>query len=129
MTRTRVSMLITVCLCAVALVSVRSQPQPPVEVAVQAGRLIDGTSTNVRQNVTVLVGGGKVLSVQDGFQAPAGARVIDLKTSTVMPGLIDAHTHITGEGQGNAIVRAATQTPLDDAVRSTVYARRTLEDG
>jgi len=129
MSRARVSMLMTVCLCAVALVSVRSQAQPPVEVAVQAGRLIDGTSTSVRQNVTVLVGGGKVLSVQDGFQAPAGARVIDLKTSTVMPGLIDAHTHITGEGQGNAIVRAATQTPLDDAVRSTVYARRTLDAG
>jgi imidazolonepropionase-like amidohydrolase len=129
MTRARVSMLTTVGLCAVALVSVRSQSQPAVEVAVQAGRLIDGTSTNVRQNVTVLVGGGKVLSVQDGFQAPAGARVIDLRTSTVMPGLIDAHTHITGEGQGNAIVRAATMTPLDDAVRSTVYARRTLDAG
>jgi len=55
--------------------------------------------------------------------------VIDLRTSTVMPGLIDAHTHITGEGTGNAIVRAVTETPLDDAVRSTVYAKRTLEAG
>ena len=46
-----------------------------------------------------------------------------------MPGLIDAHTHITGEGTDNAIVKAATETPLDAAVRSTVYARRTLEAG
>ena len=68
-------------------------------------------------------------AVQDGLQTPAGARVIDLRTSTVLPGFIDAHTHITGEGTGNAIVRAATETPLDDAVRSTVYARRTLEAG
>jgi len=99
------------------------------EIAVQAGRLIDGVSTSARQNVTVLVGGGKVLSVQDGFQAPAGARVIDLRTSTVLPGFIDAHTHITGEGTGNAVVRAATESPVDDAVRSTAYAKRTLEAG
>src|SRR6188508_3291386 len=112
------------------LVSAQSQTQTPsAEIAVQAGRLIDGVSTSARQNVTVLVGGGKVISVQDGFQAPAGARVIDLRTSTVLPGFIDAHTHITGEGTGNALVRAATETPLDDAVRSTVYARRTLEAG
>jgi len=129
MTKSQIQVLAVASVCALALVSVRGQSPQAVEVAVQAGRLIDGTSTAVRQNVTVLVGGGKVLSVQDGFQAPPGARVIDLRTSTVMPGLIDAHTHITGEGTGNAIVRAVTMTPLDDAVRSTLYARRTLEAG
>lgn len=129
MTTSRFRALALVAGCIAGLAMVHGQSQQAVEIAVQAGRLIDGTSTAVRQNVTVLVGGGKVLSVQDGFQAPQGARVIDLRTSTVMPGLIDAHTHITGEGQGNAIVRAATMTPLDDAVRSTVYARRTLEAG
>jgi len=67
--------------------------------------------------------------VQDGFQAPAGTRVIDLRTSTVLPGFIDAHTHITGEGTGNAVVRAATESPVDAAVRSTAYAKRTLEAG
>ena len=102
---------------------------PSAEIAVQAGRLIDGVATSARQNVTVLVGGGKVISVQDGFQAPAGTRVIDLRTSTVLPGFIDAHTHITGEGTGNAVVRAATESPVDDAVRSTAYAKRTLEAG
>jgi imidazolonepropionase-like amidohydrolase len=102
---------------------------PVVELAVQAGRLIDGVSTAARERATVLVGAGKVISVQDGWQAPAGARVIDLKTSTVLPGLIDAHTHITGEGTGNAIVQAATESPVDAAVRSTAYAKRTLEAG
>jgi len=112
------------------LVSAQSQTQTPsADIAVQAGRLIDGVSTSARQNVTVLVGGGKVISVQDGFQAPAGARVIDLRTSTVLPGFIDAHTHITGEGTGNAVVRAATESPVDAAVRSTAYAKRTLEAG
>ena len=102
---------------------------PAVEAAVQAGRLIDGVTTTVRERVTVLVGGGRIVAVQDGWQAPAGARVIDLRTSTVMPGLIDAHTHITGEGTGNAIVRAATESPLDDAVRSTAFARKALDAG
>jgi imidazolonepropionase-like amidohydrolase len=106
------------------------QTQPPrVELAIQAGRLIDGLTTTIRERVTILVAGDRITSVQDGFQAPAGARVIDLRTATVLPGLIDCHTHITGEGTGNAIVNAATLTPLDDAVRSTVYARRTLDAG
>ena len=113
---------------ATSLVSGQTQT-PAVEIAVQAGRLIDAVSATPRERVTVLVAGGRIVSVQDGFQAPAGARVIDLRTSTVLPGLIDAHTHITGEGTGNAIVNAATRTPLDDAVASTVYARRTLEAG
>jgi len=129
MTRFKVWVFVAVCACTLWLGPAQGQSQQAVEVAVQAGRLIDGTSTAVRERVTVLIGGGKVISVQDGFQAPAGARVIDLRTSTVMPGLIDAHTHITGEGTGNAIVRAVTETPLDDAVRSTVYAKRTLEAG
>jgi len=102
---------------------------PRVETVIQAGRLIDGVGTALRQNVSILVGGDRIVGVQEGFQTPAGARVIDLRTSTVLPGLIDCHTHITSEGTGNAVVKAATETPLDDAVRSTVYAKRTLEAG
>ena len=93
------------CVCAVWLGAPRAQTQTApaaVETVIQAGRLIDGTSTTVRERVTIVVRGDKVIGVQDGFQAPAGARVIDLRTSTVMPGLIDTHTHITGEGTGNA---------------------------
>jgi imidazolonepropionase-like amidohydrolase len=129
MSKSKVWLFMTACGLAAWLGPARGQSPQAVDVAVQAGRLIDGTSTTVRERVTVLIGGGKVISVQDGFQAPTGVRVIDLRTSTVMPGLIDAHTHITGEGTGNAIVRAATETPMDDAVRSTVYAKRTLEAG
>ena len=106
------------------------QSQARSTTVIHAGRLIDGTSTTVRTNATIVITGDRITSVQDGFQPPpANARVIDLRTSTVMPGFIDSHTHITGEGTGNAIVRAATQTPLDDAVRATAYAKRTLEAG
>ncbi len=102
---------------------------PKVDVAIQAGRLIDGLSATPRERATIVISGDRIVGVQDGFQAPPGARVIDLRTATVLPGLIDAHTHLTGEGTGHALVRAATETPLDDAVRATVYARRTLEAG
>lgn len=100
-----------------------------VETVIQAGRLIDGVGTAPRERASILVTGDRIVAVQDGWQTPPGAKVIDLRSSTVLPGLIDCHTHITGEGTGNAIVKAATETPLDDAVRSTVYAKRTLEAG
>ena len=111
------------------LIGGTEQSTPKIDVVIHAGRLLDGVGTSPREKASVLIAGDRIASVQDGWATPAGANVIDLRTSTVMPGFIDSHTHITGEGTGNAIVRAVTETPLDDAVRSTVYARRTLEAG
>lgn len=111
------------------LIGGTEQSTPKVDVVIHAGRLLDGVGTSPREKASVLIAGEQIASVQDGWATPAGAKVIDLRTSTVMPGFIDSHTHITGEGTGNAIVRAVTETPLDHAVRSTVYARRTLEAG
>ncbi len=108
--------------------SVRQEPAAQKKV-IHAGRLIDGTSTVIRERVSILIEGDRIADVQDGFLKPAGAEVIDLSRGTVMPGLIDSHTHITGEGTADAIVRAVTLSAVDAAVRSTVYARRTLEAG
>jgi imidazolonepropionase-like amidohydrolase len=96
---------------------------------VHAGRLIDGVGPTPRERVSILIAGERIIGVQDGFIPPAGARVTDLSDATVLPGLIDSHTHITGEGTADAIVRAVTLGAVDHAVRSTLYARRTLDAG
>jgi imidazolonepropionase-like amidohydrolase len=110
-------------------VSGRQAAQPPVDKVVHAGRLIDGTGTTTRERVSILISGDRIIGVQDGFATPSGAQVIDLGRMTVMPGFIDSHTHITGEGTSDAIVRAVTLGAVDAAVRSTAYAKRTLEAG
>ena len=65
--------------------------------AVQAGRLIVDASKAPLGPSTVIVENGRIASVQDGFVAPAGAIVVDQRSRTVMPGLIDAHVHLTGD--------------------------------
>jgi imidazolonepropionase-like amidohydrolase len=103
--------------------------QEPVQTVIHAGRLIDGTSTTVRERVSIVITGDRIVDVQAGFVTPSGAKVIDLSKSTVMPGFIDSHTHITSELGGNALLNEVTMGAVDAAVRSTVYAKRTLDAG
>ena len=104
----------------------------PVTV-IKAGALIDGRSDASRANQIIVIRGNRIESVGSGTAIPAGARVIDLSGMTVMPGLIDSHTHIFLQGENPAEGGYDAQLlkfPLAyRAARATVSARRALEQG
>src|SRR5215471_9542623 len=70
-------------------------------VAIRAGVLIDGKSASARRDQVIVVRGNRIESVSDAAKAaiPAGATVLDLSRATVLPGLIDCHTHIFLQGE------------------------------
>lgn len=98
---------------------------------IHAGRLIDGRADTVRTSVTVTVDGDRIVSVTDGYAAPApGDTVIDLKSATLMPGLMDMHVHLSSQQSGQAgYAERFYLNPADVALRATTYARKTLLAG
>ncbi len=97
--------------------------------AVQCGHLIDPVAGKTLGPTTIVIEGSRVREILDGVQAPAGAAVIDLATQTCLPGLIDSHTHLTDQTSPTAYVDQFHRNIADYAIRSTVYARRTLLAG
>jgi imidazolonepropionase-like amidohydrolase len=104
-------------------------PAVPSVTALLCGHLIDTAAGKVLGETTIVIEGGRVKEVHSGLQAPAGATAIDLKTQTCMPGLIDSHTHITGQTSRTEYVDRYHWNVSDYVIRSTVYARRTLLAG
>jgi imidazolonepropionase-like amidohydrolase len=107
---------------------------PPVTV-IRAGTLIDPVSGQEKRNQVIVVRGNRIESVGDAssIQSPAGAKVIDLSNATVLPGLIESHTHIFLQGEDPALGGYDIQLlkfPLAyRAARATVSARRALDQG
>jgi imidazolonepropionase-like amidohydrolase len=127
--RTPVFLLASALVASAGLLSQAQAPSSGSRLVVHAGRLLDGVTAAPRERVTITITDDRIAAVEPGFTRPDGATVLDLSSATVLPGLIDTHTHITGEGTGNALVRAVTETATDAAVHSVVYAKRTLEAG
>jgi imidazolonepropionase-like amidohydrolase len=103
-------------------------PSAPTRVAVRAGRLIDGLGGPPVADAVILIENDRITAVGRGLAIPAGARVIDLSRSTVLPGFIDAHTHVTSQPE-NYMEDLFRKSPIDVAVAAHVYARRTLDAG
>jgi imidazolonepropionase-like amidohydrolase len=105
---------------------------PGSVIALRAARLFDGTGDSLVQDAVVLVENGRIREVGAKLAIPEGALVIDLDDVTLLPGLIDAHTHLTGESTENwaqGLVENLRRTVPEQAIRSTAYARRTLDAG
>jgi imidazolonepropionase-like amidohydrolase len=94
----------------------------------KAARMFDGRSDGLVHDVVIVVDGTKIVRAGTQIEIPAGAHVIDLGDRTVMPGLIDAHTHIALHA-GNYNEQLLTESPEFRAIVSTVNARLTLEAG
>ena len=101
-------------------------------VLIKAGRLIDVRAGKTLTGQSILVEGDRIKQVGATFKAPDGARVIDLSGSTVLPGLIDNHTHVLLQGDVTAAdydVQLLKESIPYRAIRATVAVRTALMNG
>jgi imidazolonepropionase-like amidohydrolase len=111
------------------------EPMSKAPTIVKAGVLIDGVTNSVRRNKFITIRGNLITEVADASSAniPPGANVIDLSQATVLPGMIDAHTHIFLQGEvpseGGYDIQLLKYPLAFRAARATVSAKRALEQG
>ena len=119
-------------LAAIAGATTLVRAQPGTVTAIRAARLFDGTSDATIADAVVLVQGSRITAKGSRLAVPAGAQVIDLGDVTLLPGFIDAHTHVTDESSNdwNADTVSGLRRTIPEAtLRAAELARRTLMAG
>ncbi|HET8865000.1 MAG TPA: amidohydrolase family protein [Gracilimonas sp.] len=97
---------------------------------IHAGTLIDGKSDAPRNEVSIIIEGNMITSIENGYiNSNSNDKIIDLKNKTVLPGLIDLHVHLESETNPQKYLEAFTFNEADFAMRSTAFAKRTLMAG
>lgn len=126
------SSLLWPCLLLAQQQSESASPPQPKRILIRAGRLLDVRTGRVLTDQAILIEGDRIKEVGAAQtvagHAPAGAEVIDLQNATVLPGLIDAHTHLTGNPEQIGYASLGMSVPRE-ALYGARNARRTLEAG
>ena len=128
----RSSLVRAVPLLLAVLVASAGTAQTGPRTLVHCGTLLDpATSMEPMREQTVVVEGGRVAAVEAGYTAPAGGAdaVVDLRRATCMPGLIDSHTHLTGESRKDGYIDDFRLTAADRVLAAVPFARSTLMAG
>lgn len=121
-----------IALSALAGVARAADPPAPKRIALRCGRLIDGKAQSAVANAVVLVEGDRIRAVGPGVAVPAGVDVVDLGSSTCLPGLIDNHTHILLQGDITAAEyddQLLKQSIPYRTIQATMAARTALMNG
>lgn len=117
-------------LLVVAMVFVSTFYLRAQQTILHCGTIIDGKSNKAQSEMSIVVEGNKIVSVEKGYiSANNGEQIIDLKSKTVMPGLMDMHVHIEGETSPTRYVDGFRMNEADVALRATKYAKTTLMAG
>ncbi|MCG8497868.1 MAG: amidohydrolase family protein [Enterobacterales bacterium] len=116
---------------AVASALLSSPFSTVADTLIHAGKVFTGTSNSLQENVTIVVEDNMIKAVKKGFaEAQEGDTVIDLKTSTVMPGLMDMHVHLSSQHGGpQTYLERFSLNEADYALRAANYAKITLDSG
>jgi|SRR5579883_308438 imidazolonepropionase-like amidohydrolase len=124
----RSAVLASLC-TALAAVAMAQTAAPSLEY-IRAGKLFDSRSGTYTENAVLVVEGQRIRSVEkSGFAIPAGAKIVDLSQSYVLPGLIDCHTHLTGRADQYDEIEIFKWTPFVAAINGVANAKRTLDAG
>jgi imidazolonepropionase-like amidohydrolase len=128
-------LLLAIAIFGTSTTGTRAQTAPATAstiTAIKAARLFDGKSTTTVANAVVIVEQGTIKAAGANLTIPNGATVIDLGDATLMPGFIDAHTHMGDESTPNWLadtVGSMRRTVAESAIRATSYAQKTLMAG
>src|SRR5882672_9652463 len=124
-------------ICVLLSATAAESAKPEVKTGftvVKAARVVDPKAGKVLTDQAIIINGDRVQSIvaaadyAKALPADAKVTVVDLGAATVLPGLIDCHTHVTGQPE-NFYEDIFRKSPIDEATTSHIYAKRTLDAG